>query len=69
MWFCFVLCSSGTFLRAVSGLRGIWGECSARQVAVAALGLVARTRPDPMAGLSPSTVTVCSFWTWQYEQE
>lgn len=33
VWFCCVLCSSGTFLRATSDPWGDLGECSTRQVA------------------------------------
>lgn len=39
---------------------GIGGECSTRQVAVAALGLVARARLGPMAGLSPQLLCAAS---------
>lgn len=48
--------SSG--LPLVSGR--IWDECSTRQVAVAALGLVARARPGHMAGLSPQLLCATS---------
>lgn len=44
VWFCCVLCSGGTFLRATSDPWGDLGECSTRQVAGAVRS---------QAGLSP----------------